>query len=702
MESEDAAEADAKIPVYRRRIEYVQPRAYNKDLGSACFPTFKKRRAYDARGNGSERIVDARALGSSSEDNAAASSSSSSSSAASAPRHYAANEIADVRVRRLATFEPFEPEMHNFLEQLLEVVDVCERLSAPNSVAARDERCHAAALNVNRRLFLFGINYRADLNNEQRMCVWMARLRCIRLASLCRGTKKTALCACVPYSSRRDCEQRAAHGILLSPDREEHCDPTLLEWATRHKLMQSVYRRNLRTGILNASLATLWKAIVFLTYRWIEMPYSAQLVAYVSLLLQRVATFASYAVRYTKLDDDVFRRTTAVFNNPAFVQRDEKTVKDEKVTIVRINEDFLRITESTFYALEHEMMRASMHVHWRTPALSLAEKNDLEKHVLSPKLHRGCMERMEELISEMLLRPSVEESELARAEGRQLKTSYVDYIERDFQQGFYDYVLLPGEWERFQSLRPYDDRRAMTCVSRMRQTDFDRYQADYMNKPIEDVWAALIRGNKRSHPAYSLIAERALFYYFDEHYEGSSLDRYLIDANDFSVQTPTVDGKGDSQPCEAFRDPEIRTGMSRGTARYILTQERRGHYSAESVYPHPLLLRLIGSFVVTNTRGEVVAPRRSHSEQNFCAAFAHWVHAMCADSRILGVLPTGISLAPLLEKIRPHGADSVKLAQHCVKRFERLREKRYELANIAIEPAEPLLAIEDNKDRVDF
>lgn len=179
------------------------------------------------------------------------------------------------------------------------------------------------------------------------------------------------------------------------------------------------------------------------------MPYSAQLVAYVHLLLRRVAEFSSYAIGYEKMTEEVYKQTTAMFNIPSFVDRRSIGAS----TVVCVNDDFIRMTELIFFSLEHELVKASLHVHWRTPAISRHEKNDLEKRLLSPKLERGAIERVEELIASMLSRPSQDEETLARAENREQRTSYVDYIERDFQVSFYDYLILPGEWERFESVR---------------------------------------------------------------------------------------------------------------------------------------------------------------------------------------------------------------------------------------------------------
>jgi len=226
----------------------------------------------------------------------------------------------------------------------------------------------------------------------------------------------------------------------------------------------------------------------------------------------------------------------------------------------------------------------------------------------------------------------------------------------------------------------------MTCLSRMRQNDFDMYQDEYMNKPIEDVWASLIKRGARTHPAYALIAERALYYYFDENFEGSTLECYLVDGNDSQVHVPgEFTSADDPMPCSAFRHPSHKASMSRGTAKHILTKTRRGHFNAEASYPHPLMVKVLGSFAVTNTHGDVIGPHRSENEQNFSAAFLHWLHAMCKDRKICGVLPTRLSLAPLLRKLRPYGDASIKLADSCESKFHTLECHRIEAVTMMIE-----------------
>jgi len=590
-------------------------------------------------------------------------------------------------VQKLRSFPAFSAEVHLFSAQVAEIVQLAERLAGEDAVSLRDERCAKAAMYMSRRLFLFTAQNRFVLGNEHRVCLWMARLRCVHLELLCDvDSADTRLAAC-SVSADRDAEQRAAHGVLLASHSAQN-EKSLAEWALKHGLMRASFRGNLVDGVRSSSLVVLWKCLATLTHRWIELPYTAQLIAYTHLLLQRVATLSSYAVGYAQLTQANYKHTRALFNYPDFVE--QRQVKGEDGgggarTVLCVNDEFLRTTERLFFALEYSMLACATHVQWLTPALSASEQRMLDVR-LHPALSATALQRFEQLVATMLARHSVEDARLAREQQRTLATSYVDYIERDFQDRFYNSVVLPGEWERFEMLRPYDDRRSITCVSRMRESDFNRYQKLYMDRPVEDVWAALVRDAHRSHPAYALIAERAVHYYFDEHFGSNSLAVYLVDANAVPPQMPADLGQGaenspasDPPPPGAhFRRPEQPSSVARGTARHILLGARGAHCTVDSSYPHPLVVRTLGSFVVTDTHGAAVAPRRVSREQNFAAAFLHWLRAMCADRRIRGVLTNGLSVAALLEELRPHNNDSLQLAAQCTAKLEALRRERLE------------------------
>lgn len=640
--------------------------------------------------------------------------SDTTTSASLGTQYFRAQRRGDL-VHRLRYFPSFATETHLFSGQLRDIVQILETLG--ESRAALGNTCAKATLAMNRRLLLFGVQNRAILSNELRMSVWMARLRCIYVHMLCDIDDGEARLAACTVSASRDAEQRAAHGVILF-SRNDANARKLTEWARKYGLMRVVFRDNVMEGLRKASLHCLWKTLVTLTHSWMYLPYSAYLVSYVHLLLERVAEFSANGVHYDALNSANYAVTRALYDFPHFVTQ---TKPNEKCayTVLHVNDEFLLTTERLFYAVEISLLCCATHVQWLTPALSEVEKRTLDAR-MHAALSNNAMKRFEALVSSMLTRPHLDSaddrnkelstvaSSNATAEHAQPATSYVNYIEENFQDLFYSYVLLPGEWERFEMERAFDDRRAITCVSRMRPNDFDRYQEEYVNKPIEDVWAALVKGGQRTHPAYAVIAERAMHYYFSQHFASEMLSSYLVDVNTESPQLPKEicapnDAANDPlPPCTAFRAPGKPAETSRGTARHILCGTRNAYYTADAVHSHPLMVRTLGSYAVVDTHGAVVAPRRTSNEQNFAAGFLHWLHAMAADKRVRGVLHNGQSIAPLLRELRPHEQDSVALAAKCEARAKALREERLSGTNLLSDTSSAALVLKSNEKEIFF
>jgi hypothetical protein len=223
----------------------------------------------------------------------------------------------------------------------------------------------------------------------------------------------------------------------------------------------------------DASMHTLWRLVQILRARWMHIPYGCELVAYVWRLVERVSVLAARS------------GDAREFNHPLYTER----AADSRTEHI-VNERFLVETERTFFAIESRIRRCSV-LAWPTPT---------QPRIFSEKtlrLRADALERFESFITR----------QLAQQRFRQ-------FISKDFEVVFYDHVLRPGEMEIFEQVRPYDDRKPLSCISRMRRFDFDAYQKLYVQPAIGDVWSKFMTTTsdstdtlfERTHPAYMLIA----------------------------------------------------------------------------------------------------------------------------------------------------------------------------------------------------
>jgi hypothetical protein len=555
----------------------------------------------------------------------------------------------------------FKSELQHISEELARTTAYTETLAQqPSRATDTPERIAEMAQTAWRaaeRLLDFSINHRYELDNEHRIAVWIARMRCISLASDSLYARFTAIEGMSSASSsenatagqpstrrlrqaradafgiynntRRDRELFHAHAVLWPHDTREGA---LRAWCIEQHLLTAEIRANFDDGLRNASTHTLWRLVQVLFARWMHLPYCAQLVAYVWRLIERTAVLCAYS------------GTAREFNHPLFF---EKLSGGEYTA----NERFIRRTEHTFFAIEVRLRRCA-YVAWPNPSLQI--QPTIAANAPSP----AAVQRFEQFVGEQLA-----------------SNRFRQFIEKDFEVVFFDHVLYPGEMELYEKLRPYDDRKPMSCLTRMRRFDFDRYQRMYTQPPIQDVWKSLIAdAAARTHPAYMLIASRVLQYYFDSTYDGASFDSYFCALENVPFQHLRA------SLASALRDNNQRA-VTRGSARHFLcgTLLRSGMKSTpESRYPHPVIVTCIGQYAVVegDDSTALCAP------VNFATAFLLWLQTFCGDTRLHGTFANGKTCAPLLRLLRPCDDASVRVADRIDRVRTEFENERAELTNL--------------------
>lgn len=525
----------------------------------------------------------------------------------------------------------FPAHISKISEEIACVVFITEAL-AQKSFATVDAVVKTAytAWRVNARYFSFALECRVKLDNDHRRILWIARLRCIGLASnhclrqLLRLTggdepslarlRKARVDAHMETSQmhRGDPQYRAAHDTLWPFDT---ADDALFNWCIQNELLPFAIRKDYDVSVRTASTHTLWRMMMALLSRWMHLPYCCFLVAHVNRLLDRIADLCSYC------------GDAREFNQSMFFDRIESTDGSGRKDLM-VNDRFLRDTEYTFWSIEVCLYRCA-YVQWPAMRRGLIPPSPVNLARFRP----DALERLEKFLTKNI------ESD-----------QFIHFIESDFHTVFYDHVLRPGEMELFEVLHPYADRVPMACVAKMRDTDFDRYQRMYMAPPVRDVWKKLLEKDvekSRTHPAYMLIASRIIQYYFDANCNGASFDNYHCNL-EFVAMIHLRDAAATALS-RAIR----RQAITYGSAQHILggTLLKNGlRHTADSMYPHPLILQCVGQYAVVSQASSNAATL----PVDFPTAFLVWMREFIADRKLCGTFTNGESCVNLASQLDPY------------------------------------------------
>lgn len=571
-------------------------------------------------------------------------------------------------------------ELRTLSEELLQITLHAERLCENMLVGDSTEHVAKVARTAwlcAARLRHYALRYRNTLSTEHRIALWIARLRCVGLASThclemydeCAHSehsstsssssasptvraahatqgKRTAklrqarLDAVLRYDdAQRDKELYAAHALLWPNDTPQS---SLAQWCSQNGLLMHTVK-DVDASLRECSEVTFWQSTKLLLSKWCELPYCAQLIAYYYRLLERAASLSMYS-------GDI-----QIYNHPLLA----RALGAEEYCI---SDTFLSETERTFFALDVDLHRCT-YAQWPGP------------RGLRPRTHRNAdhpsalqgdeaVERFNEFIWKEL------------SDGR-----FLQYIDKDFKVVIWDHLLYPGEMERFEILRPYDDRKPLTVVSRTRRNDFDRYQKLFIDPTVKEVWQYLIKEKMYAHPAYTVIASRVLQYYFDATFDGASFDAYFLALDGTTVEHLR------SSVSSALRDfnADMNATLTRGSARHALcgTFIRSGmQCTKDSHYPHPLIVRCIGaSAVMKGENAEVIEQVGVRGRQTFATAFLTWLREFCGDERLAGTLANGQTVASLLHDLKPT-RDSERVALRAMQIRSALNEERSNLTGL--------------------
>lgn len=490
---------------------------------------------------------------------------------------------------------------------------------------------------------------RAHLDNEQRVHAWKLRLRCVYLAStVCveqfaaaaKGEDNSSSTSTSTSAStttrelrqarvdavrdivddvRNDKELFVALSVLWPVDTRQR---TLSAWCEARRLLLHTVR-DVDDELRACSLVACWQLLKVLLKQWAELEYCAQLVAYVWRLVEQVARLAA-------LTGD-----SRTYNHPLYAQRYDS---DEYAANTR----FYVETERTLYALQQRLYKCA-HLQWPQPLAAL--RRGVTDPFAGVEFHEhDAVRRFNAFIGEQLAADS----------------RFVQYIERDFHVLLCDFLLYPGEMERFEALHPDQDRRPMTCLAKMRRTDFDRYERLLLQPSVADAWTYLL--DYDTHPAYTLLASRAIQYYFDATYDGASFDAYFVDVERVPLEHLRANA------CAAFRDfnADLSAPLTRGSCEHALggTFVRSGmQCTRDSQLPHPLIVRCVGASHVFY--GKDMCAVRAFSQYNtFAGAFLVWLYVFCADAALCGTLANGHCVGELLRTLAPT-RDSAHVADRC-------------------------------------
>lgn len=593
---------------------------------------------------------------------------------------------------------PHPSEIRTLSEELLQITLHAEHLLCADASADVLQPAHMArvAWLNEARLRNYALLCRASLSNEHRIALWIARLRCMALASVhCLQLHEETLTKMIADASasasssssssssllrragnafqgkhsaslrqarfdalvqrfedgQRDRELYTAHAVLWPADTPSK---NLLQWCTAHRLLPHAIV-DMDDSMRACTQATLWAAVRTLLSKWCELPYCAQLVAYYYRLVERVASLSMHT------------GDARTFNHP---------VQFKKLDTGEycINERFLIETERTFFALDSALHRCT-YARWPGPRRVAAAASSS-----CALLGDDALQRFDDFIS------------------RELNNgSFLQYVTKDFRVCIFDDLLYPGEMERFEQLRPHDDRKPMTCLARMRRNDFDRYQKMFIDPEIKDIWQTLIKENMYSHPAYTLIASRVLQYYFDSKFDGASFDSYFVAID----HVPLEHLRASVSSALRDYDAEMRTPLTRGSARHALsgTFVRHGlKHTKDSHYAHPLIVRFIG--VPAVLRGEqacIVRQSGFSGRITFATAFLTWLHEMVADERLAGTLANGKCIVPLFKELQPT-RDTDRVALRAMRIREALHRERSSLTGLEQEVKRIAAAVPQNSD----
>lgn len=508
-------------------------------------------------------------------------------------------------------------------EEIARVVFITESLAQKtlDRVETAVKIAHAA-WEMNVRYFSFALDCRSEIDNDHRRILWIARIRCIGLASnhCLREVQKVAAEgshidslqrarseACARGVHRRDPQHRAAHETLWPYDTP---DGALFQWCRRHELLPFAVRGDYDAAIRSASMHTLWRMIQLLRSQWVQLPYCGYLIAHVNRLVERIADLSSYC------------GGAAEFNHPVFYDLIDSADGSGKKDYM-VNDRFLRETEYTFYAFDVRLYRCA-YVNW--PSTPRAPTQ-------TAKFRPDALQRLEAFLTKQI------------SEDR-----FIHFIEKDYRVVFYDHVLHPGEMELFELLRPYDDRVPMTCVAKLRQPDFDRFQRSFVLPPAREVWKRLTTSDEpekmRSHPAYMLLASRILQYYFDSNFDGAVFDSYHCNI-DFVPLIHLRDAE-ETALSRAIR----RRAVTTGSAQHVLGGTLVTHglrHTEDATYPHPIILQCVGQYAVVCHSNS----RALSLPVDFPTAFLYWLREFVTDRRLAGTFTNGASCTALALEIDP-------------------------------------------------
>ena len=582
-----------------------------------------------------------------------------------------ANQTVDTlhdRLREMYT-APMPSQLADISMFLAKTVILTEALARRCDQGAGDALQLAnTAWHAEEALFNLALDCRSKFDHEHRRMLWCTRLRCITLASNhCRrrlvpeGGDATAESTRALRQTRVDAMSRY-YGVQPIESNQFIVYSHGVLWPTSHRLgpwcaengllLSDIAPDALDAGLRRASVHSVWMLVKTLLDRWMHVPYSCYLIAYTMRLVERVADLTSYSSSNAR-----------EFNHPTFVER----VPGKFPVEYRVNERFLKETERTFYALQVCLHRCAF-VRWPRP-------------VANPHVHAAqralfvpdAVERLEHFV------------------GTQLNTErYKQFIEKDFEVVFFDHVVHPGEMEVFAEVRPTDDRKPMSCLSRMRRNDFNRYQTMYMEPAVVDVWKRMmteisLASNPveieavRTHPAYMLLVTRALQFHFDSVLHGAEFDAYLCEMQKIPMN---YIGRGGTSLTSALRDHMGRT-VTRGSVRHVLgmTLLKQGATcTRDSQYPHPLIVSCVGQYAVV--RGEY--SEALGEPTNISVAFLLWLREFVSDPHLCGTFVNQQSVVGLLRGLQPF-ADTQQLADTAEAVCKQLTDERMGLAAVSQE-----------------
>lgn len=592
------------------------------------------------------------------------------------------------RLREYAV-RPMPSEIRVLSEELLQITLHAERLHESlisfESTAQATDVARVAWENE-ARLRLYSLSNRYLLSNEHRVALFIARLRCIALGSgrcleLMREYLRSSASApnAETFSSssssstthktgnvlqgkataslrqarvdalvqryedgERDRELFAAHAIFWPCDTKSQF---LYNWCATHELMPPNLN-DVDDSVAQCTLNTLWMCIRTLLCAWNELPYCAQLIAYYYRLLERAADLSMYS------------GDSLTFNHPQFFKQIDLGERC-------INEKYLTEFERSCFAIESRLHRCT-YAKWPGPKV-LRQRTYRREFSPSALLGADALKRFNDFIWKQL--------------GLGM---FVQSVQRDFRVCVFDDLVLPGEMERFEKRHPNEDRKPMSCIAKMRRSDFDRYQKLFNDPEVTDVWKYLIEKEKYTHPAYALIASRVLQVYFDARLDGAQFDSYYLTIDRLPVEHLR------ESVSSALRDygADMRACLTRGTARHALggTFVRSGlAHTRDSHYAHPLIVRFIGvPAVLKGEEGAIIEQVGAPGRNTFATAFLTWLREFCGDERIAGTLSNGASLVPLLKELQPTH-DSDRVALRALKIREKLHAERSNLTGLEFE-----------------